>query len=398
MRLAVCFTNFGPYHLARLRALAARLERAGGRLLAYEIASREQTYPWRRTRAEEPFEWITLFPDRMLESLEQAECARALERALERDAPGVLGLVGYARPESMAAARWGRRRGLPVVLLSESQAVDRPRVWWKETVKKRRVRVFDSALVGGPSHRDYLARLGMPPERIALGYNAVDNDYFADRAQSWRRRAQARHGLPAANYFLSVSRFAPEKNLPRLIEAFARYRASADPRSAWDLVLCGDGPASTDVERAVARNGCGDSVHRPGFLQVDALPRWYASAGGFVLASLSEPWGLVANEAAASGLPLLISSRAGCASTLAPEPAGTTGARFDPLDIEQMTARLAWLASLPEDERQAMGRRAGEVVANWGPERFAAGMIEAIALAGQGRPGARRRWLQDTLK
>ncbi len=378
MRLAVCFTNFGPYHLARLRALAKRLGASGGRLTAYEVASQEQTYPWRRTRGDEPFDWITLFPGRTLESLSAPECAHALEQALDRDRPDVLGVVGYARPESMASARWGRKRGLPVVLMSESQAVDRPRVWWKEAVKRRRLRLFDSALVGGPSHREYLEQLGMPGDRISLGYNAVDNAAFAASARAWRGCDQGRDGLPRSPYFLSVCRFAPEKNLPRLIEAFARYRASARAGSAWDLVLCGDGPAAALVERAIAQHGVSEWVHRPGFVQVDGLPRWYAGAGGFVLASLSEPWGLVANEAAASGLPLLISNRAGCAATLVIEPAGATGACFDPLDVDELTHRLAWLAGLGAHDRAAMGLRAAEVVASWGPDRFAAGMIEAI--------------------
>ena len=65
MTFAVCFTNFGPYHLARLRALADRLAKDGNRLVAYEVADREQTYPWSRSRLEEPFTWITLFPDRV---------------------------------------------------------------------------------------------------------------------------------------------------------------------------------------------------------------------------------------------------------------------------------------------------------------------------------------------
>ena len=43
MTFAVCFTNFGPYHLARLRALAGRLAEDGIRLVAYEVADREQT-------------------------------------------------------------------------------------------------------------------------------------------------------------------------------------------------------------------------------------------------------------------------------------------------------------------------------------------------------------------
>ena len=77
--------------------------------------------------------------------------------------------------------------------MSESQAIDRPGVWWKELIKTRRVRQFDAALVGGPSHRDYLVQLGMPADRIALGYNAVDNDYFAQS-----RGYLARQTPPAA--------------------------------------------------------------------------------------------------------------------------------------------------------------------------------------------------------
>jgi 1,2-diacylglycerol 3-alpha-glucosyltransferase len=381
MTFAVSFTNFGPYHLARLRALANRLAEDGNRLIAYEVADRERTYPWGRTRLAEPFTWITLFPDRELETIEPAACRWAMRQALERDQPDALALVGYARPESMAAAHWARRRGVPAILMSESQAVDRPRRWWKELIKTRRVRQFDAGFVGGPSHRDYLIELGMPPDRIALGYNAVDNDYFAASADSWRKIPQGASDIPGDSYFLAVCRFAPEKNLVRLIRAFARYREQSNPMTAWDLVLCGDGPQAAEVHDVITRTGTESVIHRPGFLQADQLSRYYARAAAFVLPSLSEPWGLVVNEAAASGLPLLVSSRAGCADTLVPSPEGTTGGRFDPLDVEEMTTKLAWMAALGGEDRRAMGRRAAQVVSAWGPDRFARGAMEAVEFA-----------------
>ena len=94
MTFAMCFTNFGPYHLARLRGLAALLAEEGSRLVAYEVAGREQTYPWSRSRHEEPFEWITLFPDRVVETIEPAACRRAMVGALDRDQPDAVGMVG----------------------------------------------------------------------------------------------------------------------------------------------------------------------------------------------------------------------------------------------------------------------------------------------------------------
>ena len=383
--LSVCFTNFGPYHLARLRALARRLARAGDRLVAIEVADLEERYPWARESAAEPFTWTTLFPGRALETISREECVQAMTRALDRERPDALGIVGYSRPESMAALRWAGRGGKPTILMSESQEIDHPRTWWKETVKRRRVRKFSSGLVGGPRHRDYLVKLGMPRDKIAMGYNAVDNLAFARRAGAARLSPEGRRGLPDRPFFLAINRFVPEKNLPRLIRAFARYRADAPADAPWDLVLCGEGPGAREIEEAIRATGLARAVHRPGFLQVEEMAPWLAHASAFVHPSLMEPWGLVVNEAASCGLPLLVSDRAGCVETLVPEPSGTTGRRFDPGDEDELTSALAWMASLPDRERRAMGARAAEVVDEWGPERFAEGTFEALAMAGGGQ-------------
>jgi glycosyltransferase involved in cell wall biosynthesis len=118
------------------------------------------------------------------------------------------------------------------------------------------------------------------------------------------------------------------------------------------------------------------------------LTRWYAFASAFVHPSLLEPWGLVVNEAAACSLPLLISDRAGCVDTLVPDPPGTTGRRFNPSNQRDLTNHLQWMASLPRDAREAMGRRASAVVADWGPERFALGMVEALKAAESPTPSS----------
>ena len=391
MKLAISFTNFGPYHLARLRALAAGLARAGDALLAIETAGAEQRYPWLPAPKAEPFSWETLFPGHALETIPRGACVRALRATLDRERPDAVAIAGYARPESVAALGWARRNRRPVILMSESQAIDHPRTWWKEAIKRSRLRGVAAALVGGPRHRDYLASLGVPAGRISLGYNAVDNGHFARLADEARRAPESRDGLPDRPYFLAVGRFVREKNLPRLVRAFASYRAGVTGGEGWDLVLCGDGPGAAEVESAILASGMERAIHRPGFLQADELPRWYANASAFVHPSLMEPWGLVVNEAAASGSPLLVSDRAGCVETLVPDPVGATGMRFDPANPSQITSALRWMAGLPEARRVAMGRHAAEVVASWGPERFALGMFEALALATSPRAKAAGR-------
>ena len=378
--LVVAFTNFGPYHLARLRALAHRLRNDGGRLTAYEMAGSEKTYPWTISRDDEPFDWITLFPKRILESLSAFACKSAMYEALERDQPDGLGIVGYSRPETLAMLRWGREKGVPTVLMSESQQIDHPRVWWKEAVKRRRVKYVSAGLVGGPRHRDYLVTLGLPANRIALGYNAVDGEALASLADTFRSEPDAREELPARPYFLAVNRFVPEKNLEALIAAYSIYRRTCRQEKAWDLVLCGSGPSAPSIAKAVRESGFSHSIHLPGFLQLGPLSRWYAFASGFVHPSLMEPWGLVVNEAAACGLPLLVSERAGCVETFVPEEP-KTGRRLNGRDVASMADALGWLARLPEHERTSLGENARAIAGAWGPERFASGALQAFEMA-----------------
>lgn len=385
MRIAVSFTNFGPYHLARLRALAIAAHRLGGEVIAYETAGSERLYPWRRRQIAEPFRWVTLHPDKALEDITPVDCALSIEEALERDQPTCVAVAGYARPETMAAARWARRSRLPAILMSESQEVDRPRSWWKEAIKRRRVSNFSAALVGGRTHAEYLIRLGMRPELIHLGYNAVDNLAYSARAQAARRTRPCEVSLPDGPYFLSVSRFAPEKNLERLVGAYARYRRTASG-VPWHLVLCGGGPSEKHLSGVINESGYASSIHRPGFLQAEQLAPWYAHASAFVLASSSEPWGLVVNEAAACGLPLLVSERAGATCTLVVGDDRPSGRSFDPSDEEELASSLAWMADLEPGARAAMGLRAQEIVSEWGPERFARGLLDAIESSSAGSP------------
>ena len=223
--------------------------------------------------------------------------------------------------------------------------------------------------------------LGIHPQRVALGYDVVDNDLYSGLAAQVRAAPGGRDGLPDRPYFLTVCRYDPKKNLPGLIRAFAKYHTRTPEGQAWDLVICGGGPEERAVEAAVAMSGVARSIHRPGFLQADGLAKWYAFASAFVLPSTTEQWGLVVNEAAACGLPLLVSDRAGCAETLVPDPPGTTGRTFNPSNESDLVEALVWMANLPEVERAAMGLRAFEVVSQWGPERFASGALEAIGYA-----------------
>ena len=187
------------------------------------------------------------------------------------------------------------------------------------------------------------------------------------------------------NYFLASARFIVKKNLPRLIQAYAQYRDQAETRESgkqkaeiWSLVLLGDGPLKSDLCRLISDIGLQNTVLLPGFKQYDELPAFYALARAFVHASAIEQWGLVVNEAMASGLPVIVSNRCGCATDLVQE--GRNGFTFDPYNVGQLAELMTRISAVgfPLPEIGATGRN---IIASWGLERFAAGFQGATELA-----------------
>ena len=89
-----------------------------------------------------------------------------------------------------------------------------------------------------------------------------------------------------------------------------------------------------EVEEAISRLSVEGSVHLVGAQSYGDVPAYYALAGAFVHASTTEQWGLVVNEAMASGLPVLVSNRCGCAPDLVQE--GVNGFTFDPCNVEEL--------------------------------------------------------------
>jgi glycosyltransferase involved in cell wall biosynthesis len=87
---------------------------------------------------------------------------------------------------------------------------------------------------------------------------------------------------------------------------------------------------------------------------------------------------LVVNEAMASGLPVLVSNRCGCAPDLVQE--GVNGFTFDPYNVEQI-AGLMLKVSACDFPLSAFGDASRRIIADWGPERFAAGLKAAAEKA-----------------
>jgi 1,2-diacylglycerol 3-alpha-glucosyltransferase len=375
-KFVVHWPRFGPYHLARAEAAWRLLRSRGIELIGLEIAGQDDTYPWRsEVSTRTPFPRRTLFPNGVYEQLKPSTLRRAVSHFLKTLHPAAVAICGYSAPDATACLNWCRRREVPAILMTETTRHDKRRWWYSEAYKRWRIRRYKAALCGGRLHRDYLVHLGVPDSSIFGKYDVVDNEFFWNAAETARKTA-ARPDLPGLSsskpYFLASNRLVPRKNLKMLVSAYACYRLS-EP-DGWPLVLLGSGPEEAGLRHLVEEQGIPDVIFA-GFRQVEELPAYYAFAGCFVHPALTEPWGLVVNEALASGLPVLVSRTAGCAPDLVRE--GQNGFRFDPQDPEALAGALRAMARNPA-KRWDMSRASRRLIGNWTVEDFAANLSAAF--------------------
>ncbi len=371
-RLVIQWPRLGPYHLARLRATHRLLSERGIELIAVETASDDAIYEWRVERADEPFERVQVFPGRTYESVSPAEMHAGVVRKLDQIQPDAVAIHTYSLPDSRACVHWCRTNRKGAIVMTDSKADDAPRSPIRERIKARILGGYDAAVTAGSASREYLTSLGIAEDLIWLGYDVVDNDYFASQAAA----SADRRDLPGLDsdepFFLASNRFIQRKNLARLLDAYGVYRGTST--QPWRLILLGDGPLRSELEARAP-----DGVVFPGFRQIDELPAYYARAKAFVHTALVDQWALVINEAMACGLPVIVSTGAGCHRDLVLP--GKNGFVFDPEDAEELAGHLDSMASASDLDQ--MGERSRQIIADWSPDRFAESMASAAEAAAQ---------------
>jgi 1,2-diacylglycerol 3-alpha-glucosyltransferase len=372
----VIWIDWYSYHISRFRALTEH-ESLKGQVTGIELVGGcgVHTGMTFRDQDRDGLPITSLFPSADWNRTKKIVLARAVWRKLNELRPRAVLVPGiYALP-GFTAALWAKFHGKRCVLMSETTYQDYKRLWWKELPKRLLMgALFDCGIVGGKPHARYLRQLGFSADRIARFYDVIDNRFFREAADCARLTPQLGEilRLPKA-YFLYVGRLSREKNVNGLVEAFARYR---ERKGNWSLVLVGDGPERLRLEQLCGALGISDWVHFAGLKPTKETIPYYAFAGCFILPSIREPWGLVVNEAMAAGLPVIVSSRCGCAEDLV-EPGGN-GFLFDPESTEELTGRLAAISVLDAKDLRAMGQRSLSIIAGYSPQHWAAEVVRMV--------------------
>jgi glycosyltransferase involved in cell wall biosynthesis len=181
--------------------------------------------------------------------------------------------------------------------------------------------------VSEASKRDILKFFDVPPEKIVVTPNAIDDRFSAQPSDEYVNDIRERYQL-SHSYLLYVGNIKPHKNLERLIEAFHLVRHQG--RSELELLIIGDEISQIQaLRRAVHKYDIHRYVRFLGYVPDKTLAVLYRLASVFVFPSLYEGFGLPPLEAMASGTPVVTSN----VSSL-PEVVGDAAVLVDPYSAE----------------------------------------------------------------
>jgi glycosyltransferase involved in cell wall biosynthesis len=300
--------------------------------------------------------------------------------ALAESRPDVAMIPGW-HSVTLVRALWACRRArIPTLYRGDTHLGHRPTGWrgavWGARTR-RLVHLFDGHLSVGTRAREYLTHFGADPCRVFDAPHAVDNELFArtsspHRTPAARMAARVSWGLaPQGFIVLFVGKLEPKKRPLDLVRAMAGLGSRAS------VLVVGTGELMTACRVEADRLGL--CAAWAGFLNQSELGRAYAVADCLVLPS-DESWGLVVNEAMATGVPCVVADRVGCAPDLVTP--GATGEIFPTGNLPELAAALGRIRAGVESGRD-YARACRERAASHSFDRTTAGLLAACrAVAG----------------
>lgn len=276
------------------------------------------------------------------------------------------------------AYAWCHRNRIPYFIRTDANITAENTLFRRITrgwIVSSRIRYAAGLLCIGTQNEKYYCFYGAKPEQCFLCPWEIDYDslelYYQESMLNREKIRQA-YGCSSHQCLLvTVGRLVKAKGFETLIPAVGRLR-----KDGYDvqLLIAGEGPRRSEIVRCSRESGQ-SAVRLLGNLDRKKLIQLLTAADVFVLASTYEPWGLVVNEAALCGLPLILSDAVGAAADLLiPEWNGFLFPAGDSRIIYKNIEKLIQAPGL----RRTMGQRSRERILWW---RTACSAIEGYRKA-----------------
>jgi len=290
-----------------------------------------------------------------------------LTEELNRYDPDVVLLYGYASRMQWRAWNWARMQRKGILYFSDTNVIQN-RSFARRMLKRIALKVYFGRvsvfLAVGDRNIDYLLQYGASPERIIRCPLTVDIGRFRQVLEGdWQERRQGirrqRFGLPAGSGFVVgfAGKMTSIKRPRDVLEAVCRLKGQGRVVQA---LMVGSGPLLEDMKRYAEQGGIAAQISWTGFINQSEIPTMYASCDALVLSSDRDNHPLAVTEAAACGLPVIVSDRAGCVGPTDTARHGENAIVYPCGDVKALAAAITRLMDDPV-EYARMAQRSLEI-------------------------------------
>jgi len=189
----------------------------------------------------------------------------------------------------------------------------------------------------GTEATKYIKSFGIKENKITTGTNCIDTSYFKSNTSN-------DSNISNRVNFLYVGQLIERKGLVNTIVSFSRIKYKN-----WHFTIVGTGSQENELKNLVSELQLEDKITFVGFKQKEEIIRYYSNSDVFIMPSYLEVWGLVLNEALASGLFVLSSKYAGATFDLVEE--GINGFTIDPKKISDIILKIEKVISMNFDKK-----------------------------------------------
>lgn len=266
-------------------------------------------------------------------------------------------------------------RGVPFSVESDTQ-LNRDLTGWREWIKRKLYPIVLNwpavVIPGGTRQAKLFRHYRVGEEKISISHMTTDIGKLRSIQTRPREEFRRELGFSSEDVVVAyVGRLEWYKGIAVLLDGFEKA-VLANPNVL--LAVIGDGSMMNELERFRGRLPAG-RVHIAGRQSIESVMQWMRSSDMLVLPSLHEQWGMVVNEAMASGLPVIVSAACGCVDDLVEND--WTGCIFQSGDSDALAEKIVSL-SRNESKRAEMGREAQRLIEPWVIERQAETIRSAL--------------------
>ena len=290
---------------------------------------------------------------------------------------GLLEYLNSLKPEAIFCTGWADKIYLktisklkdkcPVILGLDNPWENTPRqivgtLYYYLFLKNK----FSHVWVSGMPQYEFAKRLGFKHSQIL-------NELYCANTQPFAKSAENIIKIKVMNFpkkLVFIGRYVKYKQPLLLVKLFKELE-DLGLTNGWSLELIGDGPLKESLDKYNS-----ETILINSFIDPSKLPEKLSSSGAFCLPSKSEHWGVVVHEAAAAGLPLLLSNTTYAGSSLLIN--GYNGFKFDENKSLELKQSLLDLFETPEDKLLIMGQNSAKLAERINHNTWSANLMSIL--------------------